>query len=522
MTQLAYPAPPSAGAEDSVYAALREGFHNARFYDREVCAYAGIEDLGAMVRLGDAVISPSSAIDGPLSAMCHLFLWSRAVAEKELRSILGDAFVDAAKAVNLLAPYDEFPGALRALASVYPLRNGNAEPGREAESAFWVVSDRLAGTEEERSARPDDVVFCPLAATGNTFLALLPRTPCDRFVEVCAGCAPAALLASGFAKEVVASDLAGRSVAFARFVARLNGRPQIQALQGASYEGLTGRFDRIAAHPPYMPTLGAAEIYYGGGSTGMAVTEGLVRGLPEVLAPGGLFYAATMIFEGPEKSAEQLVREWLGEDHASYDVLLYPMFFHSLMEAAQRAALKAREGYEGMERAHNFLGAFGFRNAVVGLLLIRRHQGLAPAATVRRRIGEPVDWRHLLWSLETECTAVEDSDSARALSATYRVCPGVEMIVRHRTSPEGFAAAGFKMKTTAPFAIETEIEGWMSYLITRADGSMNGRQLMESCIEDQMIHPETPPNEFAKLLWTFVGGAVLESSVCPLPAAQAT
>jgi hypothetical protein len=40
---------------------------------------------------------------------------------------------------------------------------------------------------------------------------------------------------------------------------------------------------------------------------------------------------------------------------------------------------------------------------------------------------------------------------------------------------------------------------------------------MESCIADQMIHPETPPGEFAKLLWTFVGGAALESSACPLP-----
>lgn len=516
MTQAVYPAPPRADADDSSYAALREAFHAARFYDKEICEYAGIEDLGALVRLGDAVLSPSTAIEGPLSALCHLFLWSRAITERELRSLLGDAFVEAALAVRLLGPCRDHAGALRSLASVYPLRDGDAAGDRN-DGAFWVASDRLAGTEKERRAQPDDVVFCPLAATGHRFLGLLPRTPCDRFVEVCAGCGPAALLASKFAKEVVASDLAGRSVAFSRFVARLNGQPRMQAIQGAGYDGLEGQFDRIVAHPPYMPTLGAAEIYYGGGATGMEITETLVRGIPERLARGGLFYAATMLFEGAEKSAEQLVREWLGDDASSYDVLLYPLYFHSLLEAAQRAALKAGQGYEGMERAYNSLQDYGFRNAVVGLLLIRRHERVEFEVTARRRMGEPADWRHLMWSLHAEKRAASDAVGSQALAATYKVCADVEMIVRHRPSPEGFAAAGFKMKTTAPFAIETEIDGWMSYLISRADGSMTGRQLMESCIADQMILPQTPALEFAKLLWTFVGGAVLESSLCPLP-----
>lgn len=516
MAVIVYPAPPRADADDSAYAVLREGFHDAHFYDREVCAYAGIEDLGAMVRLGEAAVSPSMGIEGPLSALCQLFLWSRAIAEGEARLILGDTFVDAALDVGLLAPSEEHGGALRALASVYPLRDGNQEPSRER-GAFWAVSDRLAGTEEERRAQPPDVVFCPLAATGDRFLSMLPRVPCDRFLEVCAGCGPAALLASVFAKEVISSDLAARSVAFSRFVARLNGQPHIEVTEGAGYEGARGQFNLIAAHPPYMPTLGEAEIYYGGGSTGMEITEALVRGIPERLAPGGLFYAATMLFEGSEISAEQLVRGWLGEHESGYDVLLYPLYFHSLLEAAQRAALKASEGYEGMERAYNLLGGYGYRNAVVGLLLIRRHDRAQPPVTARRRLGEPSDWRYLMWSLDAERRAASDVNGEAALDATYRVQPGVELVVRHRPSDEGFAAAGFKMKTEAPFTIETEIEGWMSYLIARADGSMTGRQLMQTSIADGMILPETPPAEFAGLLWTFVGGAVMESSVCPLP-----
>lgn len=91
MTLGVYPEPPCADADDATYAALREAFHAARFYDKETCEYAGIEDLGALVRLGDAVLSPSTSVEGPLSALCHLFLWSRAIQEGSFEACSGIA-----------------------------------------------------------------------------------------------------------------------------------------------------------------------------------------------------------------------------------------------------------------------------------------------------------------------------------------------------------------------------------------------------------------------------------------------
>jgi hypothetical protein len=226
-----------------------------------------------------------------------------------------------------------------------------------------------------------------------------------------------------------------------------------------------------------------------------------------------------MLFEGPDQPAESMIRAWLGEGHASFDVLLFPQYFQSVLEAAQRAAIKVSEGYPGVERAFNLLASQGFQHAVVGLVLIHRHSTPAPAATSRRRLGEKVRWQHLMWCLDAERRAAADTDGSAAMEASYRVTDSVELLVTHRPSPEGFAAAAFKLKTGSPFAIETQVDGWMSYLLARADGSMTGRQLMESCIADQMILPQTPPAEFARLLWTFVGGAALESSLCPLPPA---
>ena len=184
MTLGVYPEPPCADADDATYAALREAFHAARFYDKETCEYAGIEDLGALVRLGDAVLSPSTSVEGPLSALCHLFLWSRAIQEGELRSLFGDRFVDAALAVRLFAPYAEHDGALRALASVYPLRD---ECGGERRATrvlgglrpFGRYGGRAPGTAGRRRLLPSRR---PATAFSDCFHA-----PCERFVEVCAG-----------------------------------------------------------------------------------------------------------------------------------------------------------------------------------------------------------------------------------------------------------------------------------------------------------------------------------------------
>src|SRR5690606_33809518 len=82
---------------------------------------------------------------------------------------------------------------------------------------------------------PDDVVYPAIAESTRTFLSLLRVEPCDAFLELCAGTGIAALLAAPHARTAVATDIAERSVAFARFNAALNGFDNVRAECGDLY-----------------------------------------------------------------------------------------------------------------------------------------------------------------------------------------------------------------------------------------------------------------------------------------------
>jgi methylase of polypeptide subunit release factors len=77
----------------------------------------------------------------------------------------------------------------------------------------------------------------------------------------------------------------------AEFNRLLNGLNNLTTIQGDLYERLGDlTFDHIVAHPPYMPVLIRAQIFYDRGSDGEQVTRRIVMGLPRYLRPGGCFY----------------------------------------------------------------------------------------------------------------------------------------------------------------------------------------------------------------------------------------
>lgn len=86
---------------------------------------------------------------------------------------------------------------------------------------------------------------------------MIPASPCERFLELCCGTGIAALLAArNGAKHAYAFDIAARSVPFAEFNRRLNGLESVTIREGDLYSPSAGeRFDRIVAHPPYVPVL---------------------------------------------------------------------------------------------------------------------------------------------------------------------------------------------------------------------------------------------------------------------------
>lgn len=501
-----FPVPPIATAPPDTYVAIRRGLEDAGYSQPAICEYLGLRKLSDLFE-GHAPTEFALEIDSPLSALCQVFLLGRAAASVLLRAQLGDAFVDACMATGLLIPSDAAPEAWTASVALYPLEE------------IWVASDRVIPLPGLESKQQLDVVYPAATRSAHMFLTLLPRRQCGRFLEVCAGCGPAAVVATEFADEVTASDLEPRSSAFAAFNGALQNAGDFRAIAGAYFEGTEGHYDLIAAHPPYMPALSEASTYYGGGLDGTEVLRGLLAGLPERLAPGGFLYAVAMIPQGPSATVAANVRSWIGEEGSHFDVFSFPFRTTSIHDMALSASVKSGKGMAELLRFEREWAALGHSEYVLGALLVRRHLGEEEPVDCQRKLASGTGWRELLWCMDWERMAKDAGVLPALMQHPVRVRPEFELHALHKPSPEGLPPVEFRAVTQYPFAMESQIQDWMSYLFARADGSLTGAQLRESLIADQLLHPGTPEGAFAQLLCTFVSGGFLETSICPLPEA---
>jgi len=127
----------------------------------------------------------------------------------------------------------------------------------------------------------------------DTFL-LLPfaRVPAGTtLLEIGSGSGVLALEAARSAARVVATDLNPWALKHLRARARAEGLP-VATVRTDLAAGL-GRFDRILANPPYLPTLPGERdgdrwqnLALDGGPDGLEVTRRIVASLPEHLAAG--------------------------------------------------------------------------------------------------------------------------------------------------------------------------------------------------------------------------------------------
>jgi release factor glutamine methyltransferase len=143
-------------------------------------------------------------------------------------------------------------------------------------------------------AREDTFLLVPFTrvAAGSTLL------------EIGTGAGLIALEAARAGARVVATDLNPWALKHLRDRARSEGLP-ISVVRTDLAAGL-GRFDRVLANPPYLPTAPDARdpdrwhnLALDGGPDGCAVTRRLVTSLPDHLAPGASAFVVFSSLQRP-------------------------------------------------------------------------------------------------------------------------------------------------------------------------------------------------------------------------------
>jgi hypothetical protein len=339
-------------------------------------------------------------------------------------------------------------------------------------------------------------------------------------MELCSGTGAVAMAAASYSARSWAIDITQRSTEMAEFNRLLNGLDNVSVLKGDLYEGVEGQtFARIVAHPPYMPVLSRAQIFYDGGADGEQVTRRCVEGLSRYLKPGGCFYCQAQGSDRTGAPLEQRIRGWLGESQSDFDVAVVEKRPQAPKDAAFIYALKSHGGFDAVDLMLESLAAVGVESMAYGWMIIQRRNSDRRVFTVRRSAGQQSGSEEIAWLLQWETFAAaaasrEFADLAEMVPIARR---SLELHTTYRLKGGDLAPQDFTLHADDPFSMNCKVEPWVSYLIPLCDGKMTVRELFEACKSHGLIHAEAPAAEFFELLCTLISGGFLEVAEFPLP-----
>lgn len=496
--------------ESKYFGFVRNYLRGVGFSEPVLCKQLGLKGLNELLADSRDRVTLAGE-DSELGALARLYLFGESLETKELGSVFSPQLLEALSHLGLLGVDPVAADRMLAPVALYPL------------GALFIVSDRWAMPDHTDPVLSADFVYPAITANTSQFLATLPQTRCDNFLELCSGTGAAALAASPYVNHAWAVDITERSTQMAEFNRLLNGFRNVKVMRGDLYEGLGDlSFDRIVAHPPYMPVLNPAQVFYDGGVDGEQVTRRVVEALPRFLRPGGFFYCLAQGSDRKDAPFEQRVRNWLGEDQAHFDVAIVVRRQQDPEETAMQYAVKSKGGSPAARQMRQALTSRSIESMVYGWILAQRREKGESGFTVRRSAGSRTGGAEIAWLFKWETFAAHPEALTRLQEMCPRATSSLELRIVHRLKNGELTPEEFALHSDDPFSVNCQVQPWVSFLIPQCDGKSTVRQLHEFCKANNLIHQDTPPEEFAKLLMVLISGGFLEVDGFELPSKVAS
>jgi SAM-dependent methyltransferase len=448
----------------AAFTTLRTFLHDASFREDELCRRLGIDSLDRFCALRDG--RPATPLRDSLDVLVRLFLDNEPASWAEARELLPAPALEAMRSLGLVR--DHRADASRVVSNVllYPTES------------LYIASD-VAALPDGEAARWWDLVYAAITTNTRTFMSTMPRSRCGAFLDLCAGSGVAALAAaSSFADEAWAIDVADRSTDFARFNARLNDVSNVTALSGDLYAPVAGlTFDRIVAHPPYVPSRETTMVYRDGGADGEGVTRRIIAGLPDYLRPGGSFHCTCTAADRRDAPLEQRLREMLGSAADEFDIAVVVAQEFDPTEYYVRLAISGRGTWPEAEEWHRHFEGLGVTKLVYATIAIVRHMRPHAPFTVRRREGSATGAKELARLVG----AAEESSSDFALDrilGSRPVMPAhVALESEHVVEDGGWAVRRCWLVSKVPFEVRLPCPSDMIAILGQMDGTRTVREL---------------------------------------------
>ncbi|HLJ47515.1 MAG TPA: class I SAM-dependent methyltransferase [Bryobacteraceae bacterium] len=462
-----------------------------QFNEAEIARRLGVPLL-TQVTIDDHPEDTSGAND-TLSLLIGLFVHDREISAADLSSHLS-------------------PDEIAALERLGLLSNGRCPVCLCPVSNVYTISDRWTPRSESSGEAAADIVYPAVVPNTRMFLDLLPRGACDSFLELCGGTGVAALLAADeCATHASAFDIAPRSTHFAEFARRLNGLDNMTTGTGDLYDPAgDATYDRIVAHPPYMPTLDPKYIFYSGGEDGEQVTRRVIEQAPKYLRPGGTLYCVAMASDREDAPLERRIRQWLGPEEREFDVAVVVRRVATPEELVTQTVMARRTDPEAAKRWLDFLRELKIIAFSYAAMIVQRKAAGREPFTVRRMKGDRTGRLEHDWLLAWETHAASDTTGEKILGSRLRAMTGPDLRVINRLKDGHWTPVQFVLETEYPFKLDMRIEPWVGHLMASCDGKKTGADLFRQLMQEEILQAQTQAADFAGVLKILVSGGFLQ------------
>jgi SAM-dependent methyltransferase len=497
---------PQLGTEED-FATLRAALRASGFHNEGICQRLGIPSIVDFEPKCDGR-KQAVEIEYPVDAIIRLVLDGEFVPELVLETMLPAGSVPVLERLGVLVRSQSRPGHLYSAVTMYP-----------AEETLLLAGDRPGTPDGSPYKVPDDVVYPGAIENTRHFLASLPQTPCEALLDIGTGSGVATLsAASRYARHAWGVDIAARSVRFAEFNRRLNGIENATILESDLYESVRDlTFDRIIAHPPYVPAAKIKMIFSDGGETGEEILAGIIQGLPRHLRTGGRFHTLVLGADCEGEAFEDRIRKWLGPQQGEFDIVMVSHSLRSPLEFVARSLAKGKVGLPELKFWSESWNRRKVQFLFYGSILIRRHNGGRTGFTARVTSALGYGPDHQTWLLDWETDCEDAAFRAGMMDWHPALAPDAELKVLHRLKEGRFAPAAFAVQCGTPFESEIRCKEWMVALLSECQGEVTWRDHLARAKSLGMISPDTTEDEFAGILRALAGQGILRIQERPMP-----
>lgn len=434
------------------------------------------------------VVQDLSTLGPQFTVLTKLFVQLEPVAKTEVEKILERETLEAFVALDLLREF--IPDPSQYCSSVFLCPVGD----------ILIASDQYKNTTGVEPFPSPEWVYPAIRASG--FVKLMPKSPAENMLDLCSGAGICALALSKQVMHIVASDITDRSTHFARFNSLLNERTNIEVVKGDLFNAVDGQtFDRIVAHPPYMPTLEEARIWRDGGPIGDAILRRIIEQLPIYLRSGGTYVCFCLGIDSQTQRFEDKIRSWLGDNQNHFDVIFAAKRYVSPKQLARE--LLEREPSVGvgvMEIEKRFVES-GASVFAYGALALQKH-------------GKDADKP---WTLRTELSGKTDGSSFEfafgwnRVSSTPEFVPelsrlrprlasGLRVRVTHTVQRGKLFPAEFLLEADWPFLHKAQADSAIISVMARFNGVLKVSEVYTQARADGTIPKEVEFPAFASMI----------------------